>query len=201
MMVPKWFDQVQRCEAIARAAAEVGASQNERELAEVLGLVIDAQPQVIVEIGCDRGGTLYAWRQVCDEVYGITLGVNADSGGAPCEEHGAKVYYGDSHAEAARSWIDGQLAGRPVDVLVIDGDHMFPGVVCDVVMYAPLVRAGGLILMHDIVPEQYPAVKVWRLWAQLKELYRTTEIRTCYGWGIIHVAEGDDFTAVSFAQE
>lgn len=193
--------QVRRAESVARVAMQHGASQDELELAAAIRLVMEAEPQVILEIGCDRGGTLYAWRQLCDEVYGITLEANADSGGARCADHGAAVFYGDSHDPEALGWVRDQLVGRQVDVLVIDGDHSFPGVVQDVVMYAPLVRAGGLILMHDILPEHFPAVKTWRLWPQLTALYQTSEIRMRFGWGIIHVAEGDHFAAVSFAQE
>ena len=39
-----------------------------------------------------------------------------------------------------------------MDFLFIDGDHSYEGVKRDFADYAPLVRPGGLIAFHDIVP-------------------------------------------------
>ena len=51
--------------AIARAAVrEHGAIQKEQELASFLALLADQPPEVVVEIGSDAGGTLWAWQQV-----------------------------------------------------------------------------------------------------------------------------------------
>ena len=44
------------------------------------------------------------------------------------------------------------LADRPIDLLFIDGDHTYVGVKMDFEMYRPLVRKGGIIAFHDIVP-------------------------------------------------
>ena len=86
---------------------------------------------MIVEIGCDRGGTLYCWRQLCDRVYGITLAENTRAGGGsegyPLHEHGAVVWLGDSHDPAALEWLVWELDDDPVDVLFIDGDHSYAG--------------------------------------------------------------------------
>jgi hypothetical protein len=84
---------------------------------------------------------------------------------------------------------------NPVDVLVVDGDHHLEGIMQDLRMYGPLVRPGGLILMHDRVPTCFPEVHVWKIWPKLREMYRTSEIGSLYGWGVIHVQEDDDFIA------
>jgi len=39
-----------------------------------------------------------------------------------------------------------------LDVLFIDGDHSYQGVVSDLENYVPLVKPGGLILLHDVQP-------------------------------------------------
>lgn len=181
---------------VARVARNAhGASQRPDELAEALELVASIKPDVIVEIGCDVGGTLFAWRQVCPYVYGITLADNSyETGGQgrPLVDHGAAVRVGDSHDPASLEWLTKQLAGRPVDVLVIDGDHMIDGVHSDLGMYGPLVRPGGLILLHDIASVGDPRAEVWKVWPELTERYRTSEIRSpvhSYGWGVIHVNE------------
>ena len=42
--------------------------------------------------------------------------------------------------------------GKPLDFLFIDGDHAFKGVKSDFQLYSELVRPGGLIAFHDIIP-------------------------------------------------
>jgi hypothetical protein len=42
-----------------------------------------------------------------------------------------------------------------IDILLIDGDHSRAGVINDF-EYARQVRAGGMILFHDIAPEERP---------------------------------------------
>ncbi len=179
---------------VARTACDVHhASQHQDELADVLVLVADLAPTVIVEIGCDRGGTLYAWRQVCQRVYGITSADNshaAGGSGGPLDSHGATVQVGDSHDPATFDWLTGQLDSDPVDVLVLDGDHTYDGVSQDFTMYAPLVRPGGLVLLHDIAVTNDPRAQVYRFWPELVERWPdTVEIcsaqHTPYGWGVL----------------
>jgi predicted O-methyltransferase YrrM len=76
--------------------------------------------------------------------------------------------------QAVRKW----LGTRPLDALFIDGDHSFEGASTDYRMYAPLVRAGGMVAFHDIVSDSKTrtgrvtsayAGDVPRLWASLKE--------------------------------
>jgi len=177
---------------VARQAMVHGASQHEVELAAALDLAAELQPAVIVEIGCDRGGGLYAWRQVCDRVYGITLPPG------PPEQHGAALILGDSHDPATLAALGAQLGGDPVCVLIVDGDHTLAGVRADLAMYGPLVRPGGLVLIHDINCTGDDQVETWRLWPGLAAAADTTEIRHAqrgagWGWGVIRVREGDRF--------
>lgn len=183
------------CSEIARTAVtEHGAAQRADELAAALALVADLDPKVIVELGCDLGGTLYAWRQICDDVYGITLEDNSyETGGTyggPLDTHGATVHIGDSHDPSSLDWLRDRLAGRPLDVLVLDGDHLVDGIRQDLRDYGPLVRPGGLILLHDIASVGDPRAQVHMVWPDLASAYTTTEIRSPvypYGWGVIHV--------------
>ena len=174
------------------------AAQDRDELAGALAVVALAQPKVLVEIGCDSGGGLWAWGQVCPRVYGITLEDNAygtGGSGGVLRTHGVPVHLGSSHAPTALVWLRGQLAGDPVDVLVIDGDHSVEGVKADLADYAPLVATGGLILLHDIDVTNDPRAQVCHVWPELVERYETTVIRSTVGrrqgWGII-TWTGDD---------
>jgi cephalosporin hydroxylase len=176
-----------------KAVSQYAASQSADELGEALQLVASISPQVIVEIGCDAGGTLWAWRQVCDDVYGITLPDNShDTGGSNMAlvDHGATVWTGDSHDPDSVEWLTRQLDGRSVDALILDGDHTVDGVTTDFAMYAPLVRPGGLILLHDIAVTSDPRAEVFKVWPELAGRWETSEIRSAvhaYGWGVVHV--------------
>jgi predicted O-methyltransferase YrrM len=45
------------------------------------------------------------------------------------------------------------LKDNKVDFLFIDADHSYEGVKKDFEMYSPLVRKGGIIAFHDIIPD------------------------------------------------
>jgi predicted O-methyltransferase YrrM len=47
--------------------------------------------------------------------------------------------------------IKDRFADGSVDFVHIDGDHAFNAVVQDIIYYAPKVRPGGLVLIHDYV--------------------------------------------------
>lgn len=182
---------------IARVAYEVHhASQRVDELAEAVAVVEAVSPQVVVEIGCDAGGTLWAWGQVAPTVFGITLEDNSAPTGGQCydlDPHGATVLRGDSHDPASLAWLVEQLAGRPVDVLVIDGDHSYDGVRADFETFSPLVRAGGLVLVHDVLNPWDARVDVPRWWAEVSEGRRASVIASRrsrpVGFGVL-VMEG-----------
>jgi cephalosporin hydroxylase len=189
---------------IARTAVSLGAAQVEDELRQAIDLAGSTRPSVIVEIGCYKGGTLYAWRQVCERVYGISLLEDRKyDGGEPqgTESHGAVVLNGDSHDLLSREWLLSELDGSPVDVLVIDADHRFEAVKRDIVAYAPLVRPGGLILMHDVLlrhpgfPDE--EFQVWRMWEQLRPHCDSSVVGTQVGWGVIRVRQGDDIASLA----
>ena len=204
---PAWWEDGGSRTQVAAEALRLGASQDLTELADAIEMIEGLEPAVVCEIGCDRGGTLYAWRQVCPLVLGITTADNSyESGGSgqPLEPHGAVVHIGDSHDPASRAWLVDQLAccanpavAHALDALVLDGDHQVDGLRADLADYGPLVRAGGLILIHDIGYTADPRAQVWQIWPELARRYQTGEIRNPaggYGWGVIEVTGEDEFS-------
>jgi len=166
------------------ACVRHAAMQHDDELAAVLRLAADIQPRIIVEIGCMAGGGLFAWRAICDEVYGITLALpNPDYPHA----HGAVVHHGDSHIQETKAWLIERLAGRPIDVLHIDGDHTHAGVKADYEMYAPLVRPGGLVFINDVIND-WDAPDVGRFWQELDRGFIIASKRPRpIGFGVIEI--------------
>jgi len=87
---------------------------------------------------------------------------------------------GDSCDPAVRHRVASCFGGAPVDFLFIDGDHRYDGVAADWNNYVSLVRPGGLVAFHDIVPDHRARFGrdtpsdsggVPRFWAELKERY------------------------------
>ena len=187
---------------VIATAMELGASQEPAELGMAARMLAALPARVIVEIGCDRGGTLYVWRQIAAQVYGITStdnGYEAGGSGLPLVTHGAVVRFGDSHDPESVAWLARQLAmsgDAPVDALVIDGDHSLRGVLADVADYGPLVRPGGVILLHDIRSTQDTRVEVPKAWSLLTERHETSQLVNIDGgpgWGVIHVRENESY--------
>ena len=165
---------------IAQEAVEKhGALQKINELAGFLAVIIDLAPQVIVEIGSDVGGTLWAWQQIgARRVIGVDLPNAKFSSGCyamrtsnALDAHGSEVVYGDSHTQATYDALVQLLAGDPVDVLFIDGDHSYDGVLADWDRFSKLTR---LVALHDIVPGT-DGRAVDALWAILRASYDTRE--------------------------
>ncbi len=154
------------------------ACQQPRELA---GLLAQVHPgDLVVEIGCDAGGVLWALQQTAaDRVIGVDLPAAGFSTGQALDPHGAEIIIGDSHDPETVRQLEVLLAGRPVDLLFIDADHTYQGVRRDFQLYGPLVRSGGHVAFHDICHHHLlPQVRVDRLWWELQAKHpgRTREI-------------------------
>ena len=177
--------------SLARGAIrDFGAMQRTWELQSLLGDVRRLRPSVVVEIGTHKGGTLVCWAAVAApfaHMISIDM-ICAESGLGTRAEDLARVraqlrpsqrlsaITGDSHSENTRNRLHDVLAGAPIDFLWIDADHSYAGVKQDVEMYAPLVRPGGLIALHDIHGSAAnPQAESHVYWKEIKRRHRTRE--------------------------
>jgi cephalosporin hydroxylase len=138
------------------------AEQREEEVIWFYNWVSSIKPKTIVEIGIKEGGNLKILSTHLDKD-GMTVGIDPrkeipwkmdDS------ECGVHHIAGDSHAKETKEKLISLLNGRCIDVLFIDGDHSYEGMVADFYDYSPLVRAGGIIAVHDIFYLD-PVAKAW----------------------------------------
>jgi predicted O-methyltransferase YrrM len=162
---------------LAREALLRGARQKPSEFAELLRLVRRMKPRVIVEIGAGEGGATYGLRLAAPGATVVSIDMDKT----------VATILGDSHAPATIAALRGVLQGRPIDVLFIDGDHSYEGVRADFEMYAPLVRSGGIVTFHDILPHPaYPGYGVDRYWQEITPTYPHREFvdpSVDWGWG------------------
>jgi len=157
--------------------------QVREEIIELLKLLSEIKPKVILEIGTANGGTLFLFSRVASSdatIISIDLPGGEFGGGYPdwkiplykaFARENQQIYLirADSHDPKTLEQVKKILNGRKVDFLFIDGDHTYEGVKKDFEMYSPLVRKGGIIAFHDIVsgPEENVG-GVPKFWQELK---------------------------------
>jgi len=166
--------------------------QIKEEIKNLLLILDKVKPKVILEIGTAGGGTLFLFSNIAHEE--ATL-ISVDLYQPTTKrilfryikKRKQKIYLiqGDSHSIETLRKIEGILRNNRVDFLFIDGDHSYEGVKKDFEMYSPLVRKGGIIAFHDIIPDYYTKYgiktyswsgEVHKFWNEVKEKYEHLEI-------------------------
>lgn len=175
-------------------------------------------PRHILEIGTANGGSLFLLAGVATtdaHLISVDLPHGEFGGGYP--RWRARLYRsfrrasqridllrGDSHSTSMLDRVRKTLAGAQLDFLFIDGDHSYEGVKRDFEMYSPLVRDGGLIGFHDIVPQtsaprgregaieggDFRSGAVPEFWRELRDQDEVMEFvddwaQGCFGIGVI----------------
>lgn len=186
---------------VAREAWARRAAQKVDEFRTLLDFLSNRRLAVVVEIGTDKGGTLYAWCQVAEPAAVI---VSVDLPGGRYGRYSVtesrrlrryargkqELYFvrGDSHDPSTRKKLERILAGREIDFLFIDGDHSLAGVRSDFKSYSSFVRQGGVIAFHDILPHHPDAgSQVDLFWDEVKNNFEHHEFKAeskrSHQWG------------------
>jgi predicted O-methyltransferase YrrM len=190
-------------------AGLIKPAQVHSEFSELVEIVTGMKPKVILEIGTANGGTLFLFSHVASEsatMISIDLPGGRFGGGYSAWRTllyksfalpGQKMYLlrADSHKRETLEQVKAILDGREIDFLFIDGDHTYEGVKKDFEMYSSLVRQGGVIAFHDIVPGGQESVGgVPQFWNEVREYYSDKEKEIVqdrsqggYGIGLLYV--------------
>jgi len=184
--------------------------QNPLEIEELYKTVMELSPTKILEIGTARGGTLYLWTQAAKTdatIVSVDLPEGEFGGAYPvCRIPfymafalpGQKLHLlrEDSHKDQTIEMVSKLFNHQPIDFAFIDGDHTYEGVKADFLNYGPLVRPGGIIGFHDILPRSdLPSIQVDRFWKEVRKKYNTREIigpdesGRKIGIGLVHVGK------------
>ena len=171
-------------------ARDSKASQDTFEMWQLLELLQQLEPQVIVEIGIDKGHSMATWKEAFSPEILIGINENMDHFDYKANHFADDVIVADSHLPSTYNELAKRLAGEQIDFLFIDGDHTYNGVRQDYEMYAQLVRPGGVIAFHDTmrVPGQFEGVEVMQLFQELRMVNYSLEFwggGTSPGTGVI----------------
>jgi cephalosporin hydroxylase len=147
------------CCGVIEEFPEFRPYQQREELVAFLDRAVSLCPVAVCEIGAASGGTLCALAHVSRPSIMISVDIDFTTARLRAlprlgrSDQTIACIAGDSHSEPVRARVEALLGGRRLDLLFIDGDHSYEGVRRDFESYSPLVRAGGLIAFHDIVPD------------------------------------------------
>lgn len=171
----------------------LGAFQVDSEFQRLADWAAAERPETVMEIGTFVGATLLLWSRVAQRrVISVDLPGGIHGGGYPTEkmrlfrefvfdrpEVTIDLLHADSQDVATRRRVEAMLGATRIDLLFIDGDHRLKGVTRDFELWKDLVRPGGRIVFHDVVPHHtQPSCQVDVLWNNIKARYpgQTTEI-------------------------
>jgi cephalosporin hydroxylase len=171
--------------AVSRTHFGVGPVQMPDEIFGLMELAEENDTRVACEIGAqDAGSSLLFSRSIAglETLIVIDLFVKNRWRLRRAAPAGQTVHTidGDSSHPMTVKRLRRKLAGRQLDFLLIDGDHRFAGVRRDFLTYRHLVRDGGLIAFHDIMPvrtsdSHRDVGDVPAFWELVKPLYPSRE--------------------------
>lgn len=172
-------------EELCKVATNYQAEQRHEEVVWFHDIAKNTNPKVIVEIGIKEGGNLKVLSMMLPED-GLAVGIDPRKE-IPwkMDDSLCKVVHiaGSSHENETIQKLKDLLAGRMIDVLFIDGDHSYEGMLADYKDYSPLVRDGGVIAIHDI----YYLVEVTNAWNAISHPRKveSPKIHSSIGIGVI----------------
>ncbi len=176
------------------------------EITALLEILDKRHVRAMLEIGTDRGGTLFLFSRIsAPGAKIVSINLPWSKLNAYCMRYRNILYKsfatggqemclltGSSHEPSTLSEVRKFLSREKLDFLFIDGDHSYEGVKRDFEMYAPLVKKGGLVAFHDIAGTlENSANPVHKYWGELQERYRNKSVEIMhedrYGIGIIYL--------------
>lgn len=202
------------------AEKEFGILQVPFEIVSLLDYVDETNPIVVGEIGMKHGGNSFMFLRKLENTtlyLGMDLVLNNISKLRHYRRSSQTIHTleGNSQLLAVVNKAKRILNGRKFDFLFIDGDHEYNGVLEDLIQWYPLVRPGGLIAIHDIVPDEEAKTGVrpknsliwgggvYRFWARVKDQFEHKEFvkdwdQGGFGIGVIHKSQKSDADVVAW---
>jgi len=136
------------------------------EIAQCIKAIIDSgfRIQCYLEIGVAAGGTTFLIDYFFHPQRIVLIDDNKHHKARLRAEILKGIEYkeiiGRSDAEDVVKAADDHF--YPYDLILIDGDHLYPGVKLDTILYLPMLRAGGFLILHDSALPEWGVRRVVR---------------------------------------
>ena len=140
--------------------------QYPQDLAALQEIVWRTRPQLILETGIARGGSLVFFASLLEligaggRVIGVDIEIRAHNRRAIEQHPLAKritLVEGSSIDPAVAHKVRALAAAAPSVMVVLDSNHAHEHVAEELRLYSPLVRSGGYLIVLDTVVEDLPA--------------------------------------------
>ena len=162
------------CSQIIKEANRFGLGQIHHEWLNLLKFLDTIKPEVIVEIGSNKGGSSYSLANFAKHLICVDIKDICKSKGAIRAKCNFDFIVGDSKDKNTIKIVEEKLNNQKIDFLFIDGDHSYEGVKADFENFSKLVKPGGYIAFHDIVKSSHHIGKnclVFKLWEEIRSKY------------------------------
>jgi len=161
-------------------------------------LIESLRPRLLVELGTHYGESYFGFCQSVLETRSSTICYAVDTwlGDSHAGEYGNEVFeeverYNYSHYSSfsylLRTTFDdaiSRFSDESIELLHIDGLHTYAAAVHDWENWFRKVAAGGIVLLHDILP-RHVDFGVWKLWEEISGMYTSFEFHHYYGLGVV----------------
>src|SRR5260370_4498833 len=158
--------------------------QRPREMIEMLHIAKEVEPRVLMDIGSDKGGGLWAWLKFLPTLQAV---IACEIRGLPYAEQFEKAFshikflwMPHSSYEPSSTWLVQELLRsymlncNGIDVLFIDGDKSWFHK--DFKAYKPMMQVDGVVIMHDIQDPSPPcAFEMCRSQGKSSHIFINTE--------------------------
>ena len=158
-------------------------------------LVRTRRPNTFVELGVHTGWSFFA---ACNAAKKIghkmrCIGIDTFKGDEHSGHYGDDVLEGvtalrDAHFPTAELWqmtfdeAAGKVSPTSIDLLHIDGRHLYEDVKHDFETWEPKLFPGATVLFHDICVEDFG---VRKFWDEVKRKHAHFEFDHAYGLGVL----------------
>jgi predicted O-methyltransferase YrrM len=153
-------------------------------------LIYEKRPRNVLEIGVNKGFStnviLSALDDLCNEdknYKGTLYSIDINDCSTVVTDQELRRNWRFIHAGSNKYF---NKFDRSLDVLVIDGGHLYSEVCNDYKNYEPFVKDGGLILVHDTISCAGP-LRFWHEGHTINFKYPRVELSWHNGLGIIQV--------------
>ena len=127
-------------------------------------IVWETRPEVVIETGVARGGSLLLYASILDmvgegKVIGIDIDIrahNRDSVERHPLAHRVSLIEGSSIDSTVVAQVREETAGCKRVMVVLDSDHTHDHVLAELRAYGPMVTVGQFLVVADTVVEQLP---------------------------------------------